>query len=92
MSGTAAERAVATNEAAFRFWLRAAGIADLPDLAALRRFAAGQPEIFAARMAEFAGATGAEADAAALFATLIEADRRPDDPPWRAGAIPDPQW
>jgi len=95
MRETDAERIATGNEAALRFRLRAEGIADLPDHAALRRFAAAQPERFQAALLAFAGLgqkppavpQGAAEVASwpvaqlaeALAVVLLEADLRPDD-------------
>jgi hypothetical protein len=75
------EHTATSNEAALRFKLRADGIADLADHAALRRFAAAHPAAFRKAILDFAGiAEDTEGTAVpALVAMLLEADLRPDD-------------
>jgi hypothetical protein len=88
--GPADERIATSNEAALRFRLRADGVADLADHAALRRFGGDEPDAFRAAILRFAGMDGqADGAAPALAALLLEADLRPDDrllvtgsPPW----------
>jgi hypothetical protein len=58
MTAAAAETTATSNAAALRFRLRAQGIADLADNAALRRFAAAEPDAFHAAVAGFAGIHG----------------------------------
>jgi hypothetical protein len=70
------ERRATSNEAALRFLLRAKGVANLPDHAALRRLAADQPAAFQAAIQAFAGVI---APPDMLAALLLEADLRPDD-------------
>jgi hypothetical protein len=97
MSGTDAECSATGNEAALRFRLRADGIADLPDHAALRRFAAADPDRFQTAILDFAGLGAAQVApaqavglAAALAVVLLEADLRPDDRLLVAGTAPWP--
>jgi hypothetical protein len=75
------EHTATSNEAALRFRLRADGIADLADHAALRRFAAAHPAAFATAILQFGGvAEDTEGTVVpALVAVLLEADLRPDD-------------
>ncbi len=82
------EPGAATNQAALRFQLRATGIAELPDHAALRRFAAAQPAAFRAAILGFAGVA---APPDALAALLLDADLRPDDRLLVAGTVA-PAW
>jgi hypothetical protein len=70
------ERRATSNEAALRLRLRAEGIADLADHAALRRFAAAEPATFNDAILAFAGVA---APPDALAALLLDADLRPDD-------------
>ena len=76
--GPQGELAATTNAAAFRFWLRASGRADLTDDAALRAFAAARQVEFHDAVAAFAGTTAAKL-APTLAAMLLDADLRPDD-------------
>jgi hypothetical protein len=82
------ERRATSNEAALRFRLRADGVADLADHAALRRFAADRPADFHAAVLGFAGVA---APPGALAALLLDADLRPDDRLLVAGT-PVPAW
>jgi hypothetical protein len=91
MTARTDETSATSNDAALRFRLRAAGIADLPDYAALRRFAAREPDAFARAMLEFARLPRARAPLVpALAAVLLEADLRPDDRVLVAGIRPWP--
>jgi hypothetical protein len=91
MTARTDETSATSNEAALRFRLRAAGIADLADYAALRRFAACEPDAFARAMLEFAALPRARAPLVpALAAVLLEADLRPDDRVLVAGIGPWP--
>ncbi len=73
------ERSVTSNEAALRFRLRAEGVADLADRAALDRFAATRPDAFRQAVLDFAGLPAGTAAISALVAVLLDADLRPDD-------------
>ncbi len=81
MSRQTDEHTATTNEAALRFKLRADGIADLTDHAALRRFAVANPAAFRKAILDFAGIADDTAGTTvpALVAVLLEADLRPDD-------------
>jgi hypothetical protein len=66
MADPDAERAITTNAAAFRFWLRALGVPD-------------QSEPTADMIRDFAGIGGTAAPLSVLAVLLLKADLRPDD-------------